>query len=128
MKLRWLIPIVLLLPMKSIAMDDQHGKITTLTIQPGSITPVHLRPDFESVIHLPEEVTSIVAGSPGSFHVEHSEAEPTFIYYLRQTHGSHTGSERVAQNYTQLGMNKRTFIVLVSPAVFPVRFRGIFLT
>jgi len=79
-KLRWLVPLVLFLPFKSYALDDQHGRVTTLTIQPGSITPVHLRPEFESVIHLPEEVTSIVVGSPASFHVEHNEAEPTFVY------------------------------------------------
>jgi len=79
-KLRWIIPFVLFLPFKSRAMDDQHGRVTTLTIQQGAITPVHLRPEFESVIHLPEEVTSIVVGSPSSFHVEHNEAEPAFVY------------------------------------------------
>ncbi len=80
MKLRWLVPLVLFLPFKSYAVDAQHGRVTTLTIQPDAITPVHLRPEFESAIHLPEEVTSIVVGSPGSFHVEHSEGEPTFVY------------------------------------------------
>ncbi|MDE3103846.1 MAG: hypothetical protein KGK08_01610 [Acidobacteriota bacterium] len=80
MKLRWLIPIAFLLPIRSFAADDQHGRVTTLTIQPGAITQLHLRPEFESVIHLPEEVTSVVVGSPGSFHVEHSEAEPAFVY------------------------------------------------
>jgi len=79
-KLRWLVPFVLFLPFKSYAAGDQHGRVTTLVIQPGSITPVHLRPEFESVIHLPDEVTSIVVGSPASFHVEHNEAEPTFVY------------------------------------------------
>lgn len=80
MKLRWIIPFALLLPLRSIAAEDQHGRVTTVSIQPGSITPLHLRPDFESVIHLPEEVTSVVVGSPSSFHVEHSESEPTFVY------------------------------------------------
>ncbi len=80
MKLRWLVPLVLFLPFKSYAVDAQHGRMTAVTIQSGAITPVHLRPEFESVIHLPEEVTSIVVGSPGSFHVEHNEAEPTFVY------------------------------------------------
>ncbi|HMH13177.1 MAG TPA: hypothetical protein VK578_08725 [Edaphobacter sp.] len=80
MKLRWLIPIALLVPIRSFASDDQHGRVTTLTVQPGAITQLHLRPEFESVIHLPEEVTSVVVGSPGSFHVEHSESEPAFVY------------------------------------------------
>ncbi|MBN9614522.1 MAG: hypothetical protein BGO25_10555 [Acidobacteriales bacterium 59-55] len=80
MKLRWLIPFALLLPMRSFAIDNQQGRVTTVTIQAGAITPLHLRPEFESIIHLPEEVTSVVVGSPGSFHVEHSEEEPNFVY------------------------------------------------
>lgn len=80
MKLRWIIPFAFLIPMRSTVAEDQHGRVATVSIQPGSITPLHLRPDFESVIHLPEEVTSVVVGSPSSFHVEHSESEPTFVY------------------------------------------------
>lgn len=80
MKHRWLIPIALLLPLRTFAAADPQGRVTTLAIQQGTITSLHLRPEFESIIHLPEEVTSIVVGSPGSFHVEHSEAEPTFVY------------------------------------------------
>lgn len=80
MKHRWLIPFALLLPMRSFAIDNQQGRVTTVTIQAGVITPLHLRPEFESIIHLPEEVTSVVVGSPGSFHVEHSEEEPNFVY------------------------------------------------
>ncbi len=80
MKHRWLIPIALLFPLRTFAATDPQGRVTTLAIQQGTITSLHLRPEFESIIHLPEEVTSIVVGSPGSFHVEHSEAEPTFVY------------------------------------------------
>jgi hypothetical protein len=80
MKLRWIIPFAFLLSLRSSVAEDQHGQVTTAAIQPGSITSLHLRPDFESVIHLPEEVTSVVVGSPSSFHVEHSESEPTFVY------------------------------------------------
>lgn len=80
MKLRWLIPFALLLPMRSFAIDNQQGRVTTVTIQADVITPLHLRPEFESIIRLPEEVTSVVVGSPGSFHVEHSEEEPNFVY------------------------------------------------
>jgi hypothetical protein len=80
MKLRWLIPIVFFLPMRSFSIDDQQGRVTTVAIQDGVITSLHLRPEFESIIHLPAEVTSVVVGSPGSFHVEHSEEEPSYVY------------------------------------------------
>ncbi|HEY0162019.1 MAG TPA: hypothetical protein VGB69_05025, partial [Edaphobacter sp.] len=80
MKLRWLIPVAFLLPIRSFAAEDQHGRVTAVAIEPGTITQLHLRPEFESVIHLPEEVSSVVVGSPGAFHVEHSEAEPAYVY------------------------------------------------
>ncbi len=80
MKLRWLVPIVFFLPMRSFAIDDQQGHVTTVTIQDGVITPLHLRPDFESIVRLPAEVTSVVVGNPASFHVEHSEEEPSYVY------------------------------------------------
>lgn len=68
MKLRWLIPIALLIPLRATASTgDTSGRVVTLTLQQGSITTLHLRPEFESVIHLPEEVTSVVVGNPGSF-------------------------------------------------------------
>jgi hypothetical protein len=44
------------------------------------VTVLHLRPEFESTIHLPEEVTSVVLGSPGAFKAEHSEGEPNYVY------------------------------------------------
>ena len=80
MKLRWLVPIVFFLPMRSFAIDDQQGHVTTVTIQDGVITPLHLRPDFESIVRLPAEVTSVVVGNPSSFHVEHSEEESRYVY------------------------------------------------
>jgi hypothetical protein len=51
-----------------------------MTIMPGEVTVLHLRPEFESTIHLPEEVTSVVLGSPGTFKAEHSEGEPNYVY------------------------------------------------
>jgi hypothetical protein len=41
---------------------------------------MHLRPEFESVIHMPEEITSVILGSPGSFKAEHNEGEPDYVY------------------------------------------------
>jgi hypothetical protein len=82
MMLRWLIPIALLIPLRATASfnGDTSGRVITLTLQQDSITTLHLRPEFESIIHLPEEVTSVVVGSPGSFKVEHSEGEPEYVY------------------------------------------------
>ncbi len=56
------------------------ARVATLTIHPGEVTVLHLRPDFESTIHLPEEITSVVLGSPGNFKAEHSEGEPDYVY------------------------------------------------
>lgn len=88
MKRHWIVPFVLLLPSLSCAQDKLPGQVTTVDIQIGSITPLHLRPEFESVIHLPDEVTSVVVGSPGTFHVEHSEAEPKFVYVKPTVRGA----------------------------------------
>ena len=56
------------------------ARVATMTIRPGEITVLHLRPEFESTIHLPDEVTSVVLGSPGAFKAEHSEGEPNYVY------------------------------------------------
>ena len=56
------------------------ARVATMTIRPGEVTVLHLRPEFESTIHLPEEVTSVVLGSPGTFKAEHSEGEPDYVY------------------------------------------------
>jgi hypothetical protein len=79
MKLRWLIPIALLLPLRATASfnADTSGRVITLTLQQDSITTLHLRPEFESIIHLPEEVTSVVVGSPGSFKANTAKANPS---------------------------------------------------
>src|SRR5271154_3958894 len=81
MKLRWLIPIVFLLTARLYAFDPTVGaRVATITINPNEVTPLHLRPEFESTIRMPEEVTSVILGSPGSFKAEHNEGEPNYVY------------------------------------------------
>jgi NAD(P)-dependent dehydrogenase (short-subunit alcohol dehydrogenase family) len=75
------VPLGLLLAMPLCATDNPTpARVATLTIRPGDVTVLHLRPEFESTIHLPEEVTSVVLGSPGAFKAEHSEGEPNYVY------------------------------------------------
>ncbi len=77
MKLRWFIPIVVLLPLSLKGSEPvPPARIATLVINPTGVTPLHLRPDFDSVIRMPEEITSVVLGSPESFKAEHNEGEP----------------------------------------------------
>jgi hypothetical protein len=81
MKLRWLIPIAFLLTVRLYASDPTVGaRVATITINPNEVTPLHLRPEFESTIRMPEEVTSVILGSPGSFKAEHNEGEPNYVY------------------------------------------------
>jgi hypothetical protein len=81
MKLCWFIPIIFLLPSSLRGSEPvPTARITTLVISPGEVTPLHLRPEFDSVIRMPEEITSVVLGSPESFRAEHSEGEPTYVY------------------------------------------------
>jgi hypothetical protein len=81
MKLRWLIPIALLIPLRLSATDATVGaRVATITINPKEITVLHLRPEFESTIRMPEEVTSVILGSPGEFKAEHNEGEPEYVY------------------------------------------------
>jgi hypothetical protein len=81
MKLRWLIPVVFLLPVRSFASGPAVGaRVATVTINPTEVTLLHLRPEFESTIRMPEEVTSVILGSPGSFKAEHNEGEPEYVY------------------------------------------------
>lgn len=81
MKLRWLIPIAFLLPLRLSAADTPVGaRVATITINPREVTVLHLRPEFESTIHMPEEVTSVILGSPGDFKAEHNEGEPEYVY------------------------------------------------
>jgi hypothetical protein len=55
-------------------------RVATITINPSEVTTLHLRPEFESTIHMPEEVTSVILGSPGDFKAEHNEGEPEYVY------------------------------------------------
>ena len=56
------------------------ARVATITINPREITVLHLRPEFESTIRMPEEVTSVILGSPGEFKAEHNEGEPEYVY------------------------------------------------
>lgn len=81
MKLRWFIPIALLVPLRLSATDATVGaRVATITINPREITVLHLRPEFESTIRMPEEVTSVILGSPAEFKAEHNEGEPEYVY------------------------------------------------
>jgi hypothetical protein len=81
MKPCWFIPIALLIPLRLSATDTQVGaRVATITINPREITVLHLRPEFESTIRMPEEVTSVILGSPGEFKAEHNEGEPEYVY------------------------------------------------
>jgi len=80
-KLRWFIPIALLIPLRLSATDTPVGaRVATITINPREITVLHLRPEFESTIRMPEEITSVILGSPGEFKAEHNEGEPEYVY------------------------------------------------
>src|SRR5579859_6474588 len=81
MKLRWLVPVAVLIPLRLSATDAPVGaRIATITINPREITVLHLRPEFESTIRMPEEITSVILGSPGEFKAEHNEGEPEYVY------------------------------------------------
>ena len=81
MKLSWFIPIALLIPLRLSSTDAAVGaRVATITINPKEITVLHLRPEFESTIRMPEEVTSVILGSPGEFKAEHNEGEPEYVY------------------------------------------------
>jgi len=81
MKLRWLVPVAFLLPIPLHASDPVVvARVATVTINPNEVTPLHLRPEFESTIRMPEEITSVILGSPGAFKAEHNEGEPDYVY------------------------------------------------
>src|SRR5271155_442755 len=81
MKLRWLIPFVVLLPFRlNASQAPVAARVTTVVINPAQVTPLHLRPEFESAIRMPEEVSSVILGSPGTFKAEHNEGEPNYVY------------------------------------------------
>jgi len=63
MKLRWLIPIAVLLPLRLGATEPAvSARVATITINPNQVTALHLRPEFESTIRMPEEITSYAIG------------------------------------------------------------------
>src|SRR4051794_28824454 len=81
MKGRWFIPIAVLLTLRLEASDTAvKPRVVTIAINPREVTVLHLRPEFESTIHMPEEVTSVILGSPGEFKAEHNEGEPEYVY------------------------------------------------
>jgi len=81
MKYRWIVPVAFLIPLHLNASDAVVGaRIATITINPREVTVLHLRPEFESTIRMPEEITSVILGSPGDFKAEHNEGEPEYVY------------------------------------------------
>src|ERR1700726_2304406 len=81
MKLRWFLPIVVLLPLPLRGSGPvPPARIATVVINPSEVTSLHLRPEFDSVIRMPEEITSVILGSPESFKAEHNEGEPRYVY------------------------------------------------
>ena len=81
MRLPWFFPFVVLLPLRLFAADNAvKPRVATITINPSEVITLHLRPEFESTIHMPEEITSVILGSPGSFKAEHNEGEPEYVY------------------------------------------------
>jgi len=80
MKLPWLVPVAVLLPIRLSAVEPVTARVATVVINPSEVTPLHLRPEFESTIRLPEEITSVILGSPGSFKAEHNDGEPEYVY------------------------------------------------
>ena len=72
---------VMLLSLPVLAADHAvPARVATLTIDPREVTILNLRPEFESSIRMPEEVTSVILGSPGEFKAEHNEGEPQYVY------------------------------------------------
>lgn len=71
----------MLLPLPVVAADHAvPARVATLTIDPRTVTILNLRPEFESSIQMPEDVTSVILGSPGAFKAEHNEGEPQYVY------------------------------------------------
>jgi hypothetical protein len=81
MRSRWLVPIAILYSLRLLTAENAvKPRVATITINPSEVTTLHLRSEFESVIHMPEEVTSVILGSPDSFKAEHNEGEPEYVY------------------------------------------------
>ena len=81
MRLYTLLSAALFIPLQILAADHAVlARVATLTIDPREVTIMHLRPEFESSIRMPEDVTSVILGSPGAFKAEHNEGEPQYVY------------------------------------------------
>jgi hypothetical protein len=81
MRFRWFYPFAVLLPLHLFAADSAvKPHVATITINPSEVITLHLRPEFESTIHMPEEITSVILGSPGNFKAEHNEGQPEYVY------------------------------------------------
>ena len=55
-------------------------KVSILPIQPNTVALLHLAAGYTTSIRLPEEISSVVVGSPATFKAEHSEAEPWLVF------------------------------------------------
>jgi hypothetical protein len=76
-----LLSAALFIPLQLLAADHAvPARVATLTIDPREVTILHLLPEFESSIRMPEEVTSVILGSPGEFKAEHNEGEQQYVY------------------------------------------------
>jgi hypothetical protein len=81
MRLYTLLSAALFIPLRLFAADHAvPARVATLTIDPREVTILHLRPEFESSIRMPEDVTSVILGSPGAFKAEHNEGESQYVY------------------------------------------------
>ena len=81
MRLYTLLSAALFIPLRLFAADHAiPARVATLTIDPREVTILNLRPEFESSIRMPEDVTSVILGSPGAFKAEHNEGEPQYVY------------------------------------------------
>ena len=81
MRFRWFYPFAVLLPLHLFAADSAvKPHVATITINPSEVITLHLRPEFETTIHMPEEITSVILGSPGNFKAEHNEGQPEYVY------------------------------------------------
>ena len=81
MRLCWIIPVVVLIPLHLNAAEvPVKARIETVVINPAEITPLHLRPGFISTIRMPEQINSVALGSRGEFSADHSDGEPLYVY------------------------------------------------
>jgi hypothetical protein len=84
MRVRCFLPILFLALSAAVILAAANppvaAHVATVTINSREVTILHLRPEFESTIRMPEEITSVILGSPGKFKAEHSEGEPEYVF------------------------------------------------